>query len=159
MVRSVPNYSEWVASLALILSAVSLVWQILRSRRDQPAITVDGQWAVERRKLDGLWEEPHWTFPVSVTNAGGRAVTVMKVGWEVCTQAGEMLVRSAHMGLELPTRLEALSAETWEARMPVRGTNWEGLSARPVAYVVLGKGVVAVHGSYEVLSIPDLSRD
>jgi hypothetical protein len=157
MVRLVPNHSEWVASLALALSVVSLGWQVVRARRHRPIITVDGQCGVERRKLDGLWEEPHWTLPVKVTNAGGRAVTVTKVGWELFNRdSRRTLVHSAKIGVDLPTRLEAHSQQSWEARMPVRGADWAGRLARPVAYVVLGKRPVAVHGSSTVLSVPDM---
>lgn len=150
-----PNYAEWVSTLALLLGSGSLLWQVMRARREQPIISVDGQWAVA---IEGHqnWDAGAWLMPVHVTNAGGRAVTVVDVYWELVGPAGPFTVKSADMGPALPTRLEALSADSWAIRIPIQGTKWAGLTARPAADVVLGKGVVAVHGAPATLGVPEL---
>ncbi len=149
-----PNYAEWVSTLALALGAGNLTWQVARARREQPVISVDGQWAVSKRG-DQNWGDGDWCLPVHVTNAGGQAVSVVDVYWELQVPAGPVRVRSADMGPPVPTRLEALSAASWEARAGVRGTRWNGLSARPAADVVLGKGLVTVYGAIATLRVPD----
>lgn len=150
-----PNYAEWVSTLALLLSAGSLAWHVARARREQPIISVDGQWSVTREGHQS-WVQGVWSLPVHVTNAGGRAVTVVAVYWELVGTAGPFRVTSTDMGSALPTRLEALSAEAWEARVAIQGTKWAGLTARPAADVVLGKGVVAVYGAPATLGVPDM---
>ena len=149
-----PDYAEWVSTVALLLSGGGLAWQVARARRDQPIISVDGQWSVTRSEHES-WGEGSWRLPVHVTNAGGQAVTVVAVYWEVEVRAGPLRVTNTEMGTALPTRLESLSADAWEALIPVRGTLWSGLAARPAADVVLGKGVVTVYGPPATLRVPD----
>jgi hypothetical protein len=83
-------------------------------------------------------------------------VTVVDVYWELVGDRGPFRVQSTDVGSALPTRLEALSADAWEARAPIQGTMWAGLTARPAADVVLGKGVVAVYGPPAILRVPDM---
>ncbi|KRF04079.1 hypothetical protein ASG88_21805 [Nocardioides sp. Soil777] len=147
-----PNYADWVSTLALLLSGGSLGWQVVSARREQPVISVDGQWAISREGTHDGWD--YWTLPIHVTNAGGRAVTVVDVYWELDGPRGPFSVKSADMGTALPTRLEPLSADAWEARAPFDGTTWAGMTARPAADVVLGKGVVTVYGPPCTLAMP-----
>jgi hypothetical protein len=147
----VPDYAEWVSTLAPAVGAGNLSWQVVRARREQPIITVNGQWSVAKMS-DEDWAEGYWSLPVDVTNAGGRAATVLAVFWEV---GGMRVTSSRDAGPALPLRLEPLSAEAWEVKIPVRGTLWSGRTARPGADVVLGRGVVTVHGPSYVLGVPD----
>jgi hypothetical protein len=93
----VPNYAEWVSTLALLLGAGSLAWQVAKARREQPIISVDGQWSVTRVGHQN-WDEGAWSLPVHVTNAGGRAVTVVAVYWELVGPEGSFRAASTDMG-------------------------------------------------------------
>lgn len=151
-----PSYAEFVSTAALLMSGGNLAWQVRKARSEQPIISVDGQWAVARHKHEVDWTEPYWCFPVHVTNSGGKALTVVKVYWELSNPSGPFQIWSSDAsGTSLPTRLDALSAEEWEAQMPVAGTLWAGLTARPAADVVLGKGIGTVYGAPVTLSVPD----
>lgn len=140
-----PSYAEWVSTSALALSALNFTWHVSRARRDRPAVSVDGRPALRWQRESDAGSDGAWLLDISVTNAGGRAVTVKEVYWELNGPAGTISVSSEELSTSFPLRLESLSTETISCWVPLQAA-WIGRSARPAADVVMGKGIVTVRG-------------
>jgi hypothetical protein len=76
--ENMPNYAETVSTLAFGASLVSLSWQVIRARHENPTISVH-LGVNHMLKQNG---ERGYAIRVTVTNAGGRAVTLGELDWQ-----------------------------------------------------------------------------
>ena len=141
-----PEYAEWVSTGAFALATVSLGWQVARSRWDQPRVTIGGAWALESGSDpygDPTDDLRTWVFDVSMSNVGGRAVTVTEVYWQLESPTGGIFrITSSQMGGPVPRRLDPHDHEDWQIRAGLHGTRWNGRRARPAATIIRRHGFI-----------------
>ncbi|MFE5835832.1 hypothetical protein [Arthrobacter sp. NPDC056493] len=130
-----PVYANIVATVALILAGLSLLWQYLTGRRDRPLVSISGQCSVT---MDGQEpRNPKWQLDVHLANTGHKAASVKEVAWQIETSKKTLIpVVGGPLDPTVPMKLEGLDTETWSMEIPIHGTKWKGLRGRPYAKVV-----------------------
>lgn len=116
-----------LSSIAIVISIINFIWNVVRARRKRPEVTVTGD---ARFAVDGAKPaDPYWSLSVNVANTGGRAASVLGASW---------LINGIHYGTgdEFPMRLEPHDSKQWNVQMPVGGTKLEGMTCRPAVRVV-----------------------
>ncbi|WP_433718638.1 hypothetical protein [Microbacterium laevaniformans] len=101
-VGSPVDWSTLVAVLALVLSVVSLGWQIIRSWWERPVLLVRGT----LRSWSPTDQELGWKAELVITNVGERPVTITDAGWWYSTGTHEEDIERADGGHVFPSRLE-----------------------------------------------------
>lgn len=130
-----PVYANIVATVALLLAGLSLLWQYRSGRLERPDVSISGQCAVILDGSDPL--NPKWQFDVRLANTGHKTASVKEVAWQIETPAKSlMLVSDGQLIPVVPMKLEGLDTASWSMQIPIHGTRWKGLRGRPFAKVV-----------------------
>jgi hypothetical protein len=121
-----------LAGAAIVISILSLVWNIRRASWDRPRVVVTGRAGVG---LSGdRPNEPYWELSLSVANTGERAVTLERGSWLVDNGAGGI-----HWMVPddvFPVRLEPHDSRDWTIKHPLRGSTLERFRGRPAVCIV-----------------------
>lgn len=117
--------------LAFAMSVISLWWQIARAQADRPTLHVEGVAACT--VMDEDYSRAAWSFTITIANTGSEAITVDDASWAVQTTGGWLRVKSSATSPDFPIRLQGTDSRTWTYELPIRGTRWDGLIARPLA--------------------------
>lgn len=152
-----------ISSLALVVSALTFFRSLYKESREGPDVKVSGLVAVGLDSRTPL--EPFWGFQIVVTNDGGSAVTIDRPGWDLEIAAGRVNhVSGGAVDDEMPMRLEHHDSKSFLFDIPIRGTQWDGLTGRPVVSFVKRptwrekrRGLTSrrtARGSAQVLRIP-----
>lgn len=113
---------EWslvVSIIALVLSAGTVAWQLVREQWERPVVVVSGTQGsytsvTDMATGDG---ESRWEYRIDVTNVGERAVTLIQVG--LMTPRDETEDSYTTVGLlreeaeKFPIRLEPHDSRSW----------------------------------------------
>lgn len=120
-----------LSSLAFVMSVVSLGWQVARARANRPRLHVEG--SVGCTVMEDDYSKATWSFDITVANLGSEAITVDDARWIIYSTDGGIRVKETGAGPTFPLRLEGKDSRTWTYEIPVRGTRWHGLVAKPSA--------------------------
>jgi hypothetical protein len=124
-----------LSSLALTVSVISLVWQFVRAKRDEPEVIVSGSAGFGIK--GEAPEDTLWMFTLTVTNVGRSAVTIDELGWLIRPPGGSaVLLVGGTISADLPLRLEANDSRTWDYSVPARGTRFQDAKGWPQAKYV-----------------------
>jgi hypothetical protein len=98
-----------LAIFAVLLSCVSLTWQIVSWRRSGPRVAVDASQSLPMYDHGA----GNWMVAITARNTGRAATTV--TGWSLEFPTGDKLVMTNQLPWtpSLPHRLEAHSDATW----------------------------------------------
>lgn len=156
--------------LAVSISLVSLLSQLVRSRWERPVVVVTGEVVAHGSRLElpsGAVEEqaPFWEFTLVAANVGERAVTITKLSWRRGAGRYSMLV--AHES-QSAFRLEPHDSHTWTLTRETSMYWLLGADVYPCAAIVkrpkffglIGRsGLAVVKGTTRRLPDPLPERD
>jgi hypothetical protein len=99
-----------LSSTAIVVSALSIGWQYVRSRFDRPRLHLMG--GTTRKGPPNAAAD--WSFKIEVSNYGERPVTIVDAYWDIGPQLGAGMRLKPTEGPKLPLRLDAYDLVTWD---------------------------------------------
>ena len=160
------KYADVMSTVAIVMSASALSWQVYLSRRQEPKVSLTSgmTWSVTDMRDDGGDVKGEIVLHSSVTNTGRQAVTVRDVYWDIFVgdeskKPGAARLTHERMGPALPSRLDGNDVHRWELRLaPSNPMANERRRVRPVVEVILPSGPATLVGDWETVSTPPFFR-
>lgn len=122
-----------LAIIAIVISSISLIWNIRRASWDRPKVEVSGRAGVGASS--DCPNDPYWELSISVANTGERSVTVQDGSWLVQPAEGRS-IRWGSSDPEFPFRLEPHDSRDWTIKVPLLGTTLTEVRGRPAVHIV-----------------------
>ena len=164
------NYSDLLATVALVVSLLTASWTIWRAWRwERPVISVTGeQWNGERSAAPGIRIAG---FSIAVVNTGNQATQIIAAYWEIDRGNGaDIRFAASHGGggIEslfsapghanaptLPFTLERYERRAWDFEMSLQGIREQEdiIRARPVVQFTSRKRTEYAHGAWQASQI------
>jgi hypothetical protein len=124
--------SSILSGVAVAISVVALLWQVVRSRWERPVVVVRGEIRAMYPIDDIESGIERYDLIVSVFNVGEKPATIIEWGWLLEFEEGEPTQEHDHIG---PRRIEPHDHFSTEYSQPV-GLTWPDDLVIPFARVV-----------------------
>ena len=129
-----------LSALAIVLSVVSLVWQIAKAGAERPEVVVDGYFGWE---ASDNHDHAVWLISLTIANVGSEPVTITSAWWRLqpadlsASEAKHFWPRGTtdvHPNTRMdvfPLRLEGNDGKTLNWEEPMSANHWDKMMARP----------------------------